>query len=508
MAEGQRLIGNSAFLLLDWIIITVLSLMFWLVIGKTLPKEVYGIVATAVNIIIILSGVALLGLNTTMIKMISEFNSRNQMDKIKRLVRFSIKVGMSVSAVFAAVFAILSGFLSETLNLPVDVILLISIGILIFSAWGLTTSVLYGFQSMKRVMTTNMIGNIVKLAVTIALVFLGFSYFGPLVGLVLSVFAIILMRLDTFFIFLKKRAEKIDKIKLDFKAIITYSISAIVASIAMVGFANTPNIILNALAGPAITGLFAISLTITSPIFSIPSVLNSALFPITSSLTMKKGGKSSQKILINMVLKYAAYITLPLISILLIFSGTIILFFSSGEFLEAKNLLPIIGFAAFLFGIGGILNMSIYAIRKPNVSRNITILTLVMFLALSIPLTLLMSVTGMAIAYLTSIFVFFITSMIYLRKFIGFSPDLRSLGKIAVAVLIFSGVLFGIDQLLSETIVKLIAAIAALVMYIFVLIPLRFYKKEDLTILDFLSKRAPVGKKIFSGMRNIISEYV
>lgn len=508
MAEGQRLIGNSAFLLLDWIIITVLSLMFWLVIGKTLPKEVYGIVATAVNIIIILSGVALLGLNTTMIKMISEFSGKNQMDKIKRLVRFSIKVGMLVSVAFAAVIAALSGMLADALNIPADVILLISVGILVFSAWGLTTSVLYGFQSMKRVMKTNMVGNIVKLIVTIGLVFAGFSYFGPIVGLIISVLAIILMRLDTFFIILKKRERKVDKIKLDFKSIITYSVSAIVASIAMVGFANTPNIILSALAGPAITGLFAISLTITSPIFSIPSVLNSALFPITSSLTTKKGGKSSQKALINMVLKYAAFITLPLISILLVFSGTIILFFSSGDFLEARPLLPIVGFAAFLFGIGGILNMSIYAIRKPNVSRNITILTLVIFLALSIPLTLTMSVTGMAIAYISSIFVFCATSMLYLRKFIGFSPDWLSLGKIGIAVLIFSSLLFGIDYLISESAVKLAAAVAALVMYVFLLIPLRFYRKEDLTILDFLAKRTPVGKKVFSGIRDIISKYV
>lgn len=507
VAAGDRLIGNSAFLLIDWLAITVLSLAFWLVIGKTLPKEVYGIVATALNIIIILSGVALLGLQTAMIKLISEFKEKNQTGKIKSLVRFTIKVSFSVSLAFSVAIGLLSPVLSPILNLPVDVIVLAAVGIFVFSVWGVTTAVMYGFQSMKRIMKTNFAGNVVKVVSSLALILLGFSYFGPLVGLILSVIAIILFRLDVLWLAVGKLGDYKSS-KLNFKSIFTYSTSAFVAAMAMVGFANTPNIILNALTGPAITGLFAISLTISSPIFSIPSVLSAALFPITSGLSAERGGRSRQKILINMVVRYASFITLPIIALLLVFSGTIILFFSSGDFLPAVKLLPIMGGAAFLFGLGGILNTSIYAMRKPLVSRNITILTLVIFLSLSIPLSMWLAAMGMAIAYLISVSIFCISSAIYLKRFIKLSLDWFSILKAAAATLVFSGILFGIDSLIPGTALKLIGVIVASVLYLAMLVPLRFYKKEDLKILWYLSQKSPIGKRVFSRIMGLLSKYV
>ncbi len=507
MAVGDKLIGNSAFLFLDWIAITALSLVFWLIIGKTLPREVYGIVATALNIILILSSVALLGLHTTITKLVSEFKEKNQMGKIRNLVRFSMKIGLSISLGVSAVVGILSPILSPILNLPVEVIITVSVGIFLFSLLTITNSIMYAFQSMKRVMKTDFVGNIVKVVVAFILISLGFSYFGPLAALIIGVLTIILLRLDTLLL-ARKTEESLKAPSLNFRSVFTYSISALVASIAMIGFSNTPNIILNALTNPAVTGLFAISLTITSPIFSIPGVLNSALFPITSGLSAEKGGKASQKILISMVLRYTSFITLPIIAILLTFSGTIILFFSSGEFLPAIQLLPIVGAAGFFFGLGGILNNSIYAIRKPVISRNIIIITMVIFLALSIPLSILFSATGMAMAYLISVFIYWAVSAFYLRKLIKLSLEWVSMLKVFVAVLIFSAILFGIDSFISSKIIKLIGVIFASVIYLLTLIPLKFYKKEDLRILYFLSQRSPFGKRVFIRMYGLLSKYV
>lgn len=508
MAEGDRLIGNSAFLLVDWGAITGMSLLFWLIIGKTLPNEVYGIVATSLNIMVILSGVALLGLQTSVVKLISEFKRKNQIGKIKNLVRFTIKVGLSVSAAFSATLGGLSPILSPILNLPVDVIIMVAVGIFAFSVWGITTAVMYGLQSMKRILKTNFVGNLSKVLITLFAVLIGLSYFGPLAALIISVVVIALLRIDILLLGIKDVRSKASSSRLNYKSIFTYSLSAFVASMAIVGFANTPNIILNALTSPAVTSLFAISLTITSPIFSIPSVLNAALFPITSGLSAEKGGRVRQRMLINMVVKYTSFLTLPIIAILLTFSGTIILFFSSSEFLPALEILPTVGVAAFLFGLGGMLNMSIYAIRKPVVSRNITILTLVVFLALSIPLSISLSAFGMAVAYLASISIFCVASFVYLRKFLGFSIDWKSILKILVAVAVFSAIVFGIDRFLSHEVLKFVAVLLALVVYLLLLIPMKFYKKEDVKILEFLSKKSPVGKGVFHRLRIMLSRYV
>lgn len=507
MALGDRLIGNSAFLMMDWIAITVLSLSYWLVIGKTLPPDTYGITATAINIMLIVSGISLLGLHTTMTKLISEFKEARQEVKVRNLVRFCTKWGLIFSAVTGAALAIGAQFFSPILNLPVDAVIVTGIGIFLFSVWSITNAVLYGLQNMKRIMFTDLFGNIIKVAVTVGLIFVGFSYFGPLVGLLISIASIIVMRFDILLLARKSNGNQ-KSARLDQKSIFKYSLAALVASVAMIGFANTPNIILNALTDPFTTGLFAITLTITSPIFSIPGVLNTALFPITSGLSGERGGRARQRIFINMVVKYASLIIVPLIAILVLFSGTIILFFSSGDFLPAVSILPIVGIAAFFYGIGNILNSSIYAARKPVASRNIIILTMVVFLSLSIPLSLTMSATGMAIAYLVSVTIFCIASGVYLRNFMGLRIDVKSIGKIFVATAIFSAVIFGIDKIVDSTILKFVAVVLGLFMYLIILIPLRYYKKEDLRILDTLQRRMPVGKSVLRRIYKIIERSV
>jgi O-antigen/teichoic acid export membrane protein len=504
LSLGSKLVGNSAFLFLDWLAITVLSLVFWMIIGKTLPRESYGIVATALNIIVILSGITLMGMQTTIVKMISEFNQRDQRGKVSRLLRFTIKAVLVVSSIFSAAIILLSPVLSPVLNLPIEVMITIAVGLFVFSLWTLTTSVMYGFQNMKEIMRTDFVGNVVKVVLTFFLIMLGMSYFGPLAGLIVGVAAVVLMRLGTLNL---ARKKIVGTSSLNLRAVFTYSASAFVISAATLIFANTPNIILNAITGPTVTALFAISLTITSPIFSIPGILNSALFPITSALSASKNGKQNQKALINMVLRYASLITLPIVMILLTFSGTIILFFSDESFLPATEILPVVGVAAFLFGIGGILNTSVYAIGKPNASRNITILSVVTFLVIAFPLTIAMSIIGMAVAYLVSVVVLCTSSLLYLRRSLGFSLDLVSFAKILVAVAVFSGIIIGIDNLFTEPLVKLVGTVLASVVYFAVLLPLRFYKNEDLRVLDLLSKKSPVGKGVFLRIMNVLQRY-
>lgn len=507
MGLSDKLIGNSAFLLLDWFAITVLSLGYWLIIGKTLPPDIYGITATAINIMLIISGVTLLGLPTTLVKLTAEFKESNQNGKMRNLIRFSMKWGLTFSLATSLILIIGSQTFSPLLNLPVEIIIISGVGIFLFSLWTITNSILYGMQNMKRLMKTNFIGNIVKVITTLALIIFGFSFFGPLIGLIVSIFSVILLRIDILLL-ARKNKESINAPRLDYKSIFKYSFSGLIAGVAMIGFANTPNIILNALTDPFTTGLFAITLTITSPIFSIPGVLNSALFPITSGLSTQKGGRIRQKNLINIVVRYTSLIIMPLVAIFVLFSGTIILFFSSGTFLNAVQLLPIVGSAAFFFGIGNILNTSIYAARKPVASRNIIILTMVIFLSLSIPLSFTMSAMGMAIAYFISVVIFCITSAAYLKKFMNFDINIKSIFKIFVATMIFSGIAFGIDQVIENTILKFVVVVLGLILYLFILVPLKFYHKEDLLILGALSRKSPVLKNFLHQLYLFLEKHI
>ncbi|MEM5832392.1 MAG: hypothetical protein QXT38_03740 [Candidatus Aenigmatarchaeota archaeon] len=64
MGLSEKLISNSIYLFVDWLIATSMSFLYWLIAGKTLLPEEYGIVSTTTNLAIVLSNASLLGLNT------------------------------------------------------------------------------------------------------------------------------------------------------------------------------------------------------------------------------------------------------------------------------------------------------------------------------------------------------------------------------------------------------------------------------------------------------------
>ncbi|QQG40197.1 MAG: oligosaccharide flippase family protein [Candidatus Aenigmatarchaeota archaeon] len=503
MAEGKRLVGNSAYLFLDWMTTTVFSLIFWLFMAKTLDSGAYGVVATAISMMILLSGLALLGLQTTLSKMVSEYDRIRKPKRTHGIVRLSLKVAATTSMAIAAVLVFFAGTFAPILNLPVGTIALVAAGVVLFAMLGLTTAVLYGLQSMKRVLISNFAGNVSKLVVAVALVLAGFEYFGPLAGLLSSVLVVVCMRGDTLMMAFRK-----DSVAPNGKEVFTYSLSAFAASIAMLGFSNTPNIVLNSVAGSVATGLFAVGITLTSPLISIPGVLTAALFPIASGLSAEKGGRARQTELLNIVIRYAAFITMPAIALLLVLSETVILFFASPAYLPAARLLPFISIAVFLLGIGGMINTTIYAMRRPVASRNITILALVAFLLLAVPLTMRFAEFGMAWSYLGATLVFFVANAVYVKRRLGVNLDLWALFKIAIATSIFAATLLAVNYVTAGAAWQAAGAAVASVVYALALIPLRFYRKEDLRVLEYLSNKATVGRGLFAAARRVLGRYV
>lgn len=83
MGLTSKAISNTLYLSLSSFFSTLFSFLYWFVIAKNLPPESYGIISTSINFMLFLGSVSLLGLGTTITKLIPEYLKKNQEKKSK-----------------------------------------------------------------------------------------------------------------------------------------------------------------------------------------------------------------------------------------------------------------------------------------------------------------------------------------------------------------------------------------------------------------------------------------
>jgi O-antigen/teichoic acid export membrane protein len=185
---GRKLFSNSFYLFLDWFIATFMGFLFWLISGKLLLKEDLGIVSTSFNLANILSGISTLGLGAAIWKLIPEYIAKKQEGKIFSLSKFSFKVILTSNIIIIFIFLTFASQISSITNIPKDAVVLTGFMIFMLSMSGYAGMILYGFQNMKTFLLTDWWGILVKVVLSSLLLFLGFKYVGPIMGLDILLF--------------------------------------------------------------------------------------------------------------------------------------------------------------------------------------------------------------------------------------------------------------------------------------------------------------------------------
>ncbi|MEM5829240.1 MAG: oligosaccharide flippase family protein [Candidatus Aenigmatarchaeota archaeon] len=501
MSVSEKLISNTVYLFLDWLILTSMGFLYWSIAGKTLLPEEYGIVSTSVNLAIVLSGVSLLGLNTATWKLIPEYLAKKQKGKINSLIRFSLKVILISNLFFVLVLFSFSSFFQSILKTPLIAIWLTAITLFIISLSTQFGTIIYGFQDMKIFLETDWWGQLAKVSISTILIFFGLGYLGPLVGFLIGFLVITLLRF--FFIPFKGMLGKINKKKIFFD----YALPTFIANLAWIIFLNGQYVLLTILKNPETTGIFTIAMILTYPITVIPQTLTSALLPITSQLSIDRNSKKKVSHLIELVFRYALFLALPVALFLMLFSKPIILIFSRVEYLPASQLFPILALSSVVYGLGNVFLYNLYAIGKIKINRNIVIVTTFLFFIFAVPLILVFSALGLAIAYILATTILTLLSFYYIRKNLEVKLVWGSIGKLILASLISFSFLYVTTSFTSGLLAGIFLTIIAGLIYIEVLILLKFYIKEDVIILEFFASKSPLFKKQILFLAKFISRF-
>jgi O-antigen/teichoic acid export membrane protein len=181
MSKGKKLISNTVYLFLNWALVSILSMLFWIVIGKNLDPDQYGIVATSIQVTMFISGITMLGLTHVHRKIIPELLEKNKKNKINSLVTYTFKLLSISSFLIFFILIIFSKQIGLILNLEEKIIWIISAMVIMVVFSQFFGSILVAFQNMKKFFFTNLFGQIIKLLLIFPLIFFGFLHFGPLI---------------------------------------------------------------------------------------------------------------------------------------------------------------------------------------------------------------------------------------------------------------------------------------------------------------------------------------
>ena len=508
----EKLVTNATFLSLNWVAITILPVFFWFVIGKTLPPESYGIVATALQTCVVLSYIASLGLPMAVVKLIPEFLVKGDMNKVQGTINYSLKLTILAICILSSVLIIFNSQLSSLMKLESSIIFSIILMFALNTLGNLFKNIYYGFENMKKVFTSNLIGQSLRVLITFVLILLGFTYFGPILGILVCFAIILVLRIDTSLFRISENPE------IDSESISKYSTPSFVRLIFTTIFGNTQFIILTILKTITISGLYATATTVSSLISTIPQVVDTALFPTMSGLCSDKHGKKKQRYMLRLVTRYSLILVVPIAMLILVFSDYIVLLLTRESYIEASKFLFFLVPAEIFNSFGGLFLSAIYAIGEPKKIRDAWIIATVIYVLLAFPLTFYFSAMGLALAYCIAASTFLIYGLYYVIKYLDFRLPIRDILIVIIPTLLLGLFLilsrhYIIQQFIAYGILTEFLAVGILIGVSGLIYSLTFVLsgsliEEDLKIIETLSIKSPVFSKQIERIGGYLSKYV
>jgi len=498
---GDKLISNTVYLVLDWFVVSLILFIFWIILGKTLSPLDLGLVSTSINLIIFISTFSALGTSTALRKLIPEFKEKKGLKSVYPLVKLCFKPILISLIIISLILLLFSNqiilFIFHDINSSLKYAFLICIfSIMIISIYNVLGSALYGLQNMRRFFLTNFVQVLLRVLFAGLLIFLGFSFLGPLIGFLLAYFFVLFLRFNPDYLTSGKSVS--------YRKLFLYATPALISSIAAALMVRGEYIILTALKTPEITGIFTIAFTIASVIGLLVHAPSYGLFPIISALSIDKKTRKKQGYLIGLVLRYGLFLISPLSLLLIVFSNHAVLLFSTEEFLASTQYFPILIPGAILYGIGCIFTFNLYNIGKPKIYRNIWVLSSLLFLILSLILTTYFSALGLSFSYFITMLFMSLAGFIYINKFVKLNLFTGDLSKIFFTSLAILSILFVIRPFIDNIFLLGIILPPISLVYLGILLFTNFYRVEDVRILRYFGEKVPVVGKYILTIANFV----
>jgi O-antigen/teichoic acid export membrane protein len=354
-----------------------LNLIFNFSMGRMLSSADYGIISTLMSFIYLYSIPSEI-IQSLAAKYTSKFNQAKENGKIKWLIK---KLFLKGSVFATLIFLILLGisiFLSRLFNVKIELIILTNL--LIFPAFygPIFRGVLQGKKEFEKFGISFFIEGVIKLALAIILVYIGFNVFGAMLAVVLSSFFGVILSIYFCKKIIKTREEK-------------FSLSEVkkspyfVVMIILMIFMSLDVIFAKIFFTPDLTGKYAV-ISLLGKVFVMGTQgISRALFPISSE---KKGNNQSSTDLFNKAILVTLLCCLIGLLVYYLFPEIIIKMLYGEKYLEFSKYLFYSGVAFSFLAL-----TNVVLIYRLAIDQTKNIWWLFLFVALQVILFILLNKT-------------------------------------------------------------------------------------------------------------------
>jgi len=324
-----------------------ISYFYHIVMGRMLSVSDYGVLASIISIVYILN-VPAGTIQATIAKFVAEFKAKGKEEKISALLSKSFKKVLFFALLLFFAIILVSPLLGSFLHISSFTPLLV-LAFVAFSSLLVPVGLgaLQGLQKFGSYNVYSLVGSSSKIFFAVVFVWIGFGVSGALFAFVVSSLlgAIpIIFSLKGYF---KKSLEAVEA-----KKVYLYSIPTMVSLFFFMLLFNIDLILVKHFFSSFDAGIYGAASTLGKVMYFGSLAVVTVFFPKIAS-AKSVGEKTSS--LLKKAMLYSGIFCLLVFLAYLFFSKQIILILLGEKFLLSASLLPLFGFAMFLFSFSNVL---------------------------------------------------------------------------------------------------------------------------------------------------------
>lgn len=457
------------------LITSVTGFIITVMLARLLSPEEYGIYYLAISIGFFLLTFTDLGVNGTLVRYVSHAIGEND-EKLARsyfryLFKFNIFLTLTVSIsliLFAKPLAY-GVFNKPSLFLPLEAmgIFVLLMSFVTFLRGGFNALHQFKYDTLKSIIYEGL-----RLILIPTFILLGFSIFGAMIALCLSVLITLLILLY-FMIKNYSFLFKGDVVEINRKKILRFFSFITIGSISGVIFAYVDSIMLGIFLPAEWVGFYRAGYNIVFAVAGLITIAN-VLFPVFTQLE-----GSELRGAFNRVFKYSMVFSFPAALGLIFVSENLVKLVFGVEYLPAAAPMQILSLIILIATTSGFFGHILYAKEKPEYTAAITIISMSMNVFLNYILILEYGIIGAAVATVISRYFNFIALVYLSKKVLDIFPGWGSFYKPLISSLMMFVFLYMIPSP-DTLLIGVVEVFVGLVIYTTTLFLIKGIGKEDL----------------------------
>ena len=360
----HELVTGSFFIFAGSMFANFLAFLLNLFLARNLTYADYAVFAS-LSSVITLASIPATSINTIIIKFAASYFAQKQNEKLKTLylIFFKFILGLSFSVILISI--LLANPLKSYLKIDnIWYIFISGIAICAFYFSILNTAFLQSLLKFKFLSLVNAFGGIVKLAVGITLVMLGYKAFSGLWAIVFMMFGMFIIG----FMPLVKvlNTKSLEKLSLQVKELISYAIPTFITVLFLTSFTSTDVILVKHFFNSHLAGYYAGLSLMGKVIFYFTFPIPMVMFPLLVK-RHSKGIKFNNLFYLSLIL-----VTVPSIFLTFFYFTApdffIKLFLGGREYLYVAPYLGMFGFYLTVFSLVNVCVNFFLSLNQTNIS--------------------------------------------------------------------------------------------------------------------------------------------